>query len=145
MTKSVKKIPEKHKKAVCLFVSCLQEGASVTRAAQRAELDRSRLYYWRSQDAHFRKIWDEAIEAGSDVIEDEALRRAVEGVEKPVYRGGEVVGHVRDYSDAMLTMLLKARRPEKYSNTAARTKDDSLDLSGAKEALIRKFSQALEG
>jgi hypothetical protein len=47
-------------------------------------------------------------------LEDEALRRAVEGVEEPVYQGGKQVGVIRKYSDALLMFLLKAARPEKY-------------------------------
>ncbi len=51
---------------------------------------------------------------GADALEDEAMRRAIDGVEKPVFRGGEVVGHVRDYSDSMLMFLLKSRKPEVF-------------------------------
>ena len=48
------------------------------------------------------------------VLEPEAIRRAVEGVEKPVYQGGELVGYVREYSDTLLIFLLKGGKPHKY-------------------------------
>ena len=51
---------------------------------------------------------------GTDALEDEALRRAFHGSERPVFQGKELVGYVRDYSDTLLIFMLKARRPEKY-------------------------------
>lgn len=47
-------------------------------------------------------------------LEAEARRRAMDGVDEPVYHKGEVVGHVRKYSDTLLIFLLKAHRPHKY-------------------------------
>ncbi len=49
-----------------------------------------------------------------DILEAEAFRRAVEGVEKPVgWYKGEPGGYVREYSDVLLMFQLKALRPEK--------------------------------
>lgn len=42
----------------------------------------------------------------------EAVRRAVHGVDKPVYQNGMQVGEIREYSDRLLGMLLKAYVPE---------------------------------
>jgi hypothetical protein len=43
-------------------------------------------------DSHARpgvaEAWDDAYKQGADVLEDEAWRRAVEGVEKPIVSGG---------------------------------------------------------
>jgi len=47
--------------------------------------------------------------------EDEADRRAVDGVERPVYHKGEVVGYIKEYSDQMLALQLKAGNPDKYA------------------------------
>lgn len=52
-------------------------------------------------------------------MEDEAFRRAVNGTEKPVYQGKELVGHVREYSDTLMIFMLKARRPEKFKDRVA--------------------------
>jgi hypothetical protein len=43
----------------------------------------------------------------------------VEGVDKPVYQGGVLVGYVREYSDQLLVTLLKAHRPEKFRDNVA--------------------------
>jgi hypothetical protein len=48
--------------------------------------------------------------------EDELYRRAVEGTLKPVFHKGIEVGHIRQYSDACLAMLLKAGNPDKYAD-----------------------------
>jgi hypothetical protein len=47
-------------------------------------------------------------------MEEEARRRAVEGTKKPIFYRGQVVGHIRDYSDVLLMFLLTAHRPERY-------------------------------
>ena len=44
----------------------------------------------------FKRLYDEALEIGIDELEEAARRRAVDGVAKPVYQGGELVGTVRD-------------------------------------------------
>jgi hypothetical protein len=35
-------------------------------------------------------------------------------VSKPVYQQGMLVGHVQEYSDGLLTLLLKAKRPSEF-------------------------------
>ena len=56
----------------------------------------------------------EAREEACDALEAEARRRAVEGVRKPVYYRGEIVGTVKEYSDTLLIFLMKGAMPEKY-------------------------------
>ena len=96
------------------FLEALREGASVSKAAVFAGLARSTVYRWRSEDEDFARAWDDAYESGTDNLEDEAKRRAFDGVERPVFYKGAVVGHVREYSDTLLMQQLNARRPEKY-------------------------------
>jgi hypothetical protein len=62
------------------------------------------------------------LEQGTQRIEDEMLRRGVEGWDEPVYQKGELVGHVRKYSDQMLAQLHRIRRPDLY-------RDALVDLS----------------
>ena len=61
---------------------------------------------------------------GGDVLEDEAVRRAKEGVEEPVYQGGKLVGHVQKYSDTLLIFLLKGAKPQKYGDKVRHTNGD---------------------
>lgn len=71
-------------------------------------------YKWYREDPRFRASWDSAIEAGTDLLEDAAMSRAVEGVRQPIYQRGKLVGTKREYSDGLAMFLLKARRPHKY-------------------------------
>lgn len=130
------------------FLDHIAAGQSVRAAAVAAGMKPSLPYSWRKVDKAFAAAWAAAEEAGTDIIEEEAFRRAVTGVEKPVYRGGEVVGHVADYSDAMLMFLLKSRRPERYgaaAKGAAGKPLEDLNLEGARDALISKFGAVATG
>ncbi len=81
------------------LLQALAAGLSVKAACEVAGIGRRTAYDWRNEDQEFASAWDEAIETGTDALEDEALSRAMNG------------------SDTMLIFLLKARRPEKYRDT----------------------------
>ena len=49
----------------------------------------------------------------------EARRRALTGVEEPVYYKGEAVDRTAKYSDTLLIFLLKAHRPEKFRDNVS--------------------------
>ena len=133
------------------FLNALSAGNSVRIAADAAGVAFDEPYKWRAADTTFAERWQRAEDAGTDLIEEEAYRRAVTGVEKPIYRGGEVVGHVADYSDSMLMFLLKSRRPERYGAKAgdgaldAEALAERLNLKGARDGLHRKFASITAG
>jgi hypothetical protein len=54
---------------------------------------------------------------GAEILEDEARRRAVQCYNaRPLYdRDGKQIGEIRDYSDGLLTMLLKAKNPRVFN------------------------------
>jgi hypothetical protein len=93
------------------FVAALQEGRSVTGAAMAAGVNRTLVYRWREEMADFAAAWDEAVEAATDLIEEEAWRRALRGVPKPVFWRGAQIGVVTTYSERLLMFLLQRRRP----------------------------------
>ena len=84
-------------------------------ACEVAKVGRSSHYRWLEKDPEYRAAFDLAKEDATDVLEAEAHRRAVEGVEEQVgwYRG-VAGGTVRRYSDVLLIFLLKSLRPERY-------------------------------
>lgn len=96
------------------FINELRRGASVSSAANFIAVSRTTVYEHREQNDEFKAEWEDAIEEGTDLLEDEARRRAAEGWDEPVFYKGEQQGTVRKYSDTLLIVLLKARRPEKY-------------------------------
>lgn len=98
------------------FLKELAYSGNVMRAAAAAGRNRQYVYERRETDPVFADAWDAAVEDSGDVLEGEGFRRGVEGVEKPVYQGGELVGKVREYSDALLILLIKhhTAKAEKY-------------------------------
>ena len=39
----------------------------------------------------------------------------MQGVQEPVYQGGELVGHKQVYSDRLMELMLQGRRPERFT------------------------------
>ena len=108
----IKRTPERKDR----FLDCLIKNANVSKSCEQSGVSRRSIYEWRHLDDAFAAAWDEAVELGTDALEDEAIRRGHEGVEEPVYQGGVLVGHIRKYSDTLLIFMLKARRPEKFKD-----------------------------
>lgn len=83
------------------FLGLLAEGSSVTHAAKAVGCHRQTMYQHRHDDESFGLAWDQAIESGTDLLEDEAIRRAM------------------DASDTLMIFMLKARRPDKFKDKSA--------------------------
>ncbi len=115
------------------FLAMLAEGGSVAAAAKQAKIGRRTAYEWRAADPEFATAWDEAIEVGTDALEDEAVRRARDGVDEPVYYQGEKCGVVRRYSDTLLIFMLKARRRDKFADRPVRLRLP--EIAGAQDVL----------
>lgn len=96
------------------FLTAFREEVTITAAAAKVGVGRSTLYEWRKTDPDFREAWDQVEEEITERLEREAYRRAVEGVDKPIFQAGKHVGDVRQYSDRLLEVLLRARKPEAY-------------------------------
>lgn len=103
-------------KARRVFLDALSRGYSVTHAASQAGVHRNRFYELRQVDERFGQDWQDAYEAGTDVIRDEVRRRGVDGWDEPVFQRGELVGHIRKYSDTLLLAEAKRRDPSYRDN-----------------------------
>lgn len=102
------------------FLTALAAGWAVRHAAKLAGHSFQRWYELRDSDEDFAGAWAEAIEQGTQRLEDEALRRAVDGYDEETFDGEDtLVRRVRRYDGALLQMLLKGRRPETYREGAA--------------------------
>ena len=66
--------PEKEEK----FLEVLATGASVARAAAEIGAARSTVFGWKKDNPKFAERWDNAVETGTDLMEDEALRLFLE-------------------------------------------------------------------
>ncbi|MBN2140393.1 MAG: hypothetical protein PHV85_05105 [Desulfovibrionaceae bacterium] len=105
------------------FLAVLRETANVSAAARAAGISRSRAYQVKDSDPEFAAAWVEALDEALDALEAEALRRAAKGVETPVFYQGRECGSVTRYSDALTMFMLRAHRPEKYSQAGGRDQD----------------------
>ena len=113
-----------------LFLEALANSGNVRVACNAAGIERSTAYRARTKDEAFKKKWDVAIDDAADLLEAEAYRRAIQGVDRPVFYRGIQVGTVRAYSDPLLIFLLKGARPYKYREASA-DKDEPAQSKGA--------------
>lgn len=127
-------------------------GATVSEAAKCAGVGRQTVYDRLNRDQDFKAKFDDAIEEGTDAIEQAATFRAIHGVEEPVIYKGQVqfVGidkdgnpcdpcsplavknvplTVRKPSDVLAIFLLKGRRPQKYR--------DNIDVTSGGQPLYK--------
>lgn len=122
------------------FLDTLAKGWSIKKSAWTAGITSTTVYLWRlasegskqedgSYIDDFCVRWEAAWRDGVDVLEDAAHRRGVEGVERPVYQGGVMVGTITEYSDTLLNLALRGKRPERYNT-------ERHELTGANGAPI---------
>jgi hypothetical protein len=98
------------------FLRCLEMcGGSITVASRWAKVSRQAHYKWLDVDPAYKPKFEAAIRRGVTVLADEAIRRGREGVRKPVFYKGKIVGYVQEYSDTLLLRMMEAREAETYS------------------------------
>jgi len=126
------------------FLDTLRGTANVTAAAEGVGHSRHQAYAQRKRDRDFRKAWDDALQGALDDLEAELRRRALDGVEQPVFYGGKECGRVRTYNDALGMFLLRGRRPDVFnvrSGKAAADDDDRGAMGNARNLLMARLSR----
>jgi len=120
------------------FLAAYAQLGCVSRAAEAAGCSRNSHYNWLENDRDYRAAFAQAEQIAGDVLEAEALRRAVHGIQEPVIHhgrqcfryvdenGNDVPADQSDarkipltvtrYSDTMLIFLMKGRMPHKYGD-----------------------------
>lgn len=95
-----------------------QCGNITTACAAAGGISRRSIYRWQEHDQAFAAAYREADVQATERLEREAWRRAVEGTpyKRTSYWHGEPVGTDErlQYSDALLILLLRARKPDTY-------------------------------
>ena len=97
-----------------LYLAGVARDGTLTTGCKSARIDPRTVYGWRETDPTFVLRERQAKDALSDALEAEATRRATRGVQQPVYQAGRLVGYRTEYSDALLVLLLKANRTDRY-------------------------------
>lgn len=129
--------PKKRPRWAKAFIAALSESANVRLACAATGIDRKTAYNLRNSDSTFADEWDTALTDAADLLEAEARRRALSGVQRVKFDRGkpilvpligadglpirgpdgaiEMIPYVEhEYSDTLLIFLLKGALPEKY-------------------------------
>lgn len=130
MLGGMKFTPEK----VSAFLHVLSESCNVGKACAAIDVSRRAAYNWRNEKPEFACAWDEAVRIGVTALEDEAHRRAFEGVDKPIVHKGVVTNTMKDYSDTLAIFLLKAHDPDKYRENSKVELAGSIDVGKMSDA-----------
>lgn len=113
------------------FLALLAEGNTVAHAASILRVGRATAYEHRAMDAAFAVAWDEAFEAGTEVLEQIAKQRATVGHKRDVIlKDGTVITVQEQPSDTLLIFLLKGRKPDTYRDNVNVSGRVANDLSG---------------
>ena len=79
-----------HPNWITPFLAALARGSSVVESAAAAGISTTTAYTLRKADADFAEAWRIALEDSADVLETEARRRAIDGIEEPVVYQGQL-------------------------------------------------------
>lgn len=82
---AMKLTPEK----LTAFCAALAETCNVGKACAAVGIARQTAYEWREEDPVFAAQWDRALKVGVSALEDEAGRRAFEGMNEPLTHQGQ--------------------------------------------------------
>lgn len=88
------------------FCAALAETCRVDKACKAVGISRVSAYKWREAMPDFRAAWDNAIKVGITALEDEAHRRAFEGVAEPVVHQGNFTPLFEEERDASGEVVL---------------------------------------
>lgn len=103
------------------FFAALRTYPNVSAAAKAAGVSRRAHYQRLERNPRYKAAFLEVYSQGIEALEDEAVRRAM-GIGRPlVYHGVPVVDEegkpvmTMEYSDTLMLALLKAKKPDVYS------------------------------
>jgi hypothetical protein len=97
-----------------VFLETLARVGTVSHACQAAGVNITTAWRMRQSDPGFDQACQDAERRFTDRAERELFRRAIDGVEEPIYQGGKLVGTRLVYSDSLLLAVVKARKPDLY-------------------------------
>ena len=95
-----------------MFLDRIRRIPDRTSALDAVGLSHAELSRRLRDDEAFAKEYSLAFDDGLDSMEDEVVRRAMVGVDEPVFQQGRCVGHRTRYSDSLLMFHLEAHRPK---------------------------------
>lgn len=124
------------------FLNYYIQFGTISKAAKKAGISRQTHYDWLKNDKKgvYHQAFELADKMAADLLEEEAFRRAVEGDTQVIYYKGEEVGRRRVYSDQLLSLLLKKKKPQ-YRENAEITTNVNVELSDAVGAMRARIKE----
>lgn len=104
-----------------VFIEELRKRGNVSAACRIADISRQTAYDWRNSFPIFKQRWDDACIEAKERLEEEAFRRAHDGVQshrKTFDLKGNVTSEeiITKYSDTLMIFLLKSLDRDKYQD-----------------------------
>jgi hypothetical protein len=136
-----------HPNWITPFLAALGRGSSVVEASAAAGISSTTAYKLRKEDADFAEAWRIALEDSADVLETEARRRAVDGVEEPVVYQGQLTPVWERDEDGRLVQDIVECEPYKVGDRVFTTQRQPRQARNADGSLkwltVRKPSDSL--
>lgn len=156
--------PKKRPRWAKAFLTSLAQGGNVRYACEHAEVARSLAYELRDEDPTFAADWLTALDESADLLEQEARRRAEQGLRRLKFHngatimvqaqgpGGELLVNVdgqpimvpyveHEYSDTLMIFLLKGIRPEKYRERTDVRHSGKVDIGALSDAELLAITE----
>lgn len=89
------------------FLAAFRVCGTVAKASRATSIDRDTHYCWLSDDPDYKAEFERAKTVAAEILEEEAVRRAYEGVPEPVFHAGVQCGQIQRYSDRLMIFLLE--------------------------------------
>jgi len=105
--------------AVC---ASFAEHGTVLAASKECGVSCETIRLARRDNPDFAQAMEEAWEQFGEMVAAEVKRRAVDGWEEPVFQKGELIGHVRKFSDRLLELMAKRTNAEFKERVALEAK-----------------------
>jgi PAS domain-containing protein len=115
------------------FLKCYEEAGQILEASRLAKVARPTHYRWLEEDPTYRPRFQTARIKAAQRLEDEAVRRARDGVRKLVLHKGEPVRiegkllYEHEYSDRLIEKLLEAGDPDRFNRQRVAPLEGDLD------------------
>ena len=106
--------PEQEKVMQTAFLETFVNTSSLTEATRILGIPKGAHKRWLGLYPEYVEAYHDARNAIADSLEAEAIRRARDGYERPIFQNGVEVGRETVYSDSLLTTLLKGFKPDRY-------------------------------
>ena len=124
------------------FLAAYAQSGQVLQASRWAHVNRWQHATWMREDPTYPERFQEARRRSAQTLEDEAVRRAKDGIKKQLfYQGvpirihGDIV-YETVYSDRLLERLLEANDPERFRRNIQQTNINEFDWSSLSPAQL---------